>query len=164
MVPTVPAESFKPSTQRVIAAAATAGIELEVRRYPEGTRTAEDAAAAIGCPVDAIAKSIVLHDEQGPLLVFTAGGNRVSYAKVADLLGGGPVRRATAEEARTATSYAVGGTSPFGHPEPLRMLMDHTLEGFETVWASAGTPDTVFPITPAQLREATGATPADVAE
>ena len=157
-------QPLKSASVRVIDAAAAQGVEVVVSRFPEGTRTAADAAAAIGCAVDAIAKSIVLHDDEGALLVLTAGGNRVDYGKVAAVLGGGTVRRATAEEAREATGYAIGGTAPYGHPTPLRTLMDATLMDFEVVWAAAGTPDTVFPIAPQVLADTTGAPVADVAE
>ena len=157
-------QETKPATARVIAAAAAAGLDITVRQFPEGTRTAADAAAAIGCDVAAIVKSIVMHDDVGALLVFTSGRNRVDAGKVEAEIGGGAVRRATAEEARAATGYAIGGTAPFGHPAPLRMLVDRDLLEYEEVWAAAGTPDTVFPLTPRQLMAATRVPPADVAE
>jgi prolyl-tRNA editing enzyme YbaK/EbsC (Cys-tRNA(Pro) deacylase) len=156
--------SLHPNARRVIAAAAAAGVGIEVRRFPEGTRTAVDAAAAIGCPVDAIVKSIVLHADQGPLIVFTSGGNRVDYAKVEQALGVTGVRRADADEVRAATSFPIGGSAPFGHPAPVPLLMDRDLLALPEIWAAAGTPDTVFPVAPDVLRDATGATVADVAE
>jgi len=152
------------STRRVVEAAAAAGVSIAVRRFPEGTRTAADAAAAIGCPVAAIAKSIVLVGDDVPLVVLTSGANRVDYTKVAGVLGADAVRRATAEEAKAATGYAIGGTAPFGHPQPLTMLLDEDLLALPVLWAAAGTPDTVFPIEPRALLEATGARVADVAE
>ncbi|WP_108665185.1 YbaK/EbsC family protein [Euzebya rosea] len=157
-------QETKPATARVIAAAAAEGLDIAVTTFPEGTRTAADAAAAIGCDVAAIVKSIVMHDDVGPLLVLVSGRHRVDAGKVEAELGGGVVRRATADEARAATGYAIGGTAPFGHPAPLRMLLDRDLLQFEEVWAAAGTPDTVFPLTPQQLMAATGVEPADVAE
>jgi prolyl-tRNA editing enzyme YbaK/EbsC (Cys-tRNA(Pro) deacylase) len=156
--------SLHPNARRVIAAAAAAGVSIEVRRFPEGTRTAAAAAAAIGCPVEAIVKSIVLHADQGPLIVFTSGRNRVDYAKVEQALSVTGVRRADAEEVRAATSFPIGGSAPFGHPAPVPLLMDRDLLALPEIWAAAGTPDTVFPIAPDVLREATGATVADVAE
>jgi prolyl-tRNA editing enzyme YbaK/EbsC (Cys-tRNA(Pro) deacylase) len=156
--------SLHPNARRVIEAAAAAGVTVEVTRFPEGTRTAADAAAAIGCPVDAIVKSIVLQADQGPLIVFTSGGNRVDYAKVEQALGVTGVRRADADEVRAATSFPIGGSAPFGHPAPLPLLMDRDLLGFTQVWAAAGTPDTVFPVAPDVLLAATGAAVADVAE
>ena len=148
----------------MIAAAAQAGADIAVRRFPQGTRTAQDAADAIGCPVGAIAKSIVLTSDSGPVLVLTSGSNRVDYAKVALAIDATGVRRADADEARAATGFPIGGTAPWGHPQPLRVLCDQDLLAYEEVWAAAGTPDTVFPLTPAALLDLAGASPADVAE
>lgn len=153
-----------PSTQRVRAAAEALGVNVDIVRFPEGTRTAADAATAIGCDVAAIAKSIVLSSDRGPVLVLTSGANRVDYAKVAVALGAGGVRRADAEEARTATGYPIGGTAPFGHPAPVPILCDADLLAFDEVWAAGGTPDTVFAIGSDELVRSTGATVADVAE
>lgn len=152
------------NTRRVLDAAAAQGVAVDVTRFPEGTRTAADAAAAIGCPTAAIVKSIVLDSDDGPLVVLTSGANRVDYAKVAAVLGVGGVRRADADRAREATGYPIGGTAPFGHPRPVPMLLDRDLLAHDEVWAAAGTPDTVFPIAPHRLLEASGAQVADVAE
>lgn len=151
-------------SQQVVAAGAAAGLTIEVQRFPEGTRTAADAAAAVGCPVGAIAKSIVLMSDAGPVLVLTSGANRVDYDKVASALGITGVRRADANEAREATGYAIGGTAPWGHPSPLPILCDRDLTDYDEVWAAAGTPDTVFPLSPDDLVRASGAIVADVAE
>lgn len=151
------------NSQRVADAAAAAGLAIEVVRFPEGTRSAADAARAIGCDVGAIVKSLVLDSSQGPVLVLTSGANRADEAKVAALLGRERVRRADADAVRAATGYPIGGTAPFGHPARLPTLLDRDLLGFDTVWAAAGTPDTVFAITPHDLRAATGATVADIA-
>ena len=153
-----------PNSQRVIDAAAADGLRIEVRQFPEGTRTAQDAAGAIGCTVGAIAKSIVLMADDGPVLVLTSGSNRVDYGKVGGALGVSGVRRANADEARKATGFPIGGTAPWPHPEQLRVLCDEDLLSYDTVWAAGGTPDTVFPITPADLVRVAGATPANVAE
>ena len=153
-----------PNSQRVVDAAAAEGLHVDVRQFPEGTRTAQDAADAIGCTVGAIAKSIVLMADDGPVLVLTSGSNRVDYDKVATALAVGGVRRANAEEAREATGFPIGGTAPWPHPARLRVLCDEDLASYDTVWAAGGTPDTVFPITPADLMRIAGATPADVAE
>jgi prolyl-tRNA editing enzyme YbaK/EbsC (Cys-tRNA(Pro) deacylase) len=150
--------------RRLIDAAAERGVDVAVTRFPEGTRTARDAAAAIGCEVAAICKSIVLESDDGPLVVFTSGANRVDYGKVEAALAVTGVRRADAHAARAATGYPIGGTAPFGHPAPVRLLLDRDLLGFDEVWAAAGTPDAVFPIDPRRLAEATGAPVADVAE
>ena len=153
-----------PNTRRVIDTAAAAGAEITVQRYPQGTRTAADAASAIGCPVGAIAKSIVLMSDAGAVLVLTSGANRVDYAKVAAALSTSGVRQANADEARAATGYPIGGTAPWGHPAPLPILCDADLLAYDTVWAAAGTPDTVFPLPVAKLLELTAATTAEVAE
>ncbi len=153
-----------PNVRRAIAAAGELGIGLDVHHFPQGTRTADDAAAAIGCAVGAIVKSLVLGSADGPLMVFTSGDNRVSFAKVGAATGRAGIRRCDADEVRAATSYPVGGVSPFGHPAPLPTLIDRDLLDYEVVWAAAGTPHAVFPIAPHTLVEATGAVSADVAE
>jgi prolyl-tRNA editing enzyme YbaK/EbsC (Cys-tRNA(Pro) deacylase) len=148
---------------RVADIAAAHGLAITVQRFPEGTRTAEDAAAAIGCDVGAIVKSIVLTSDDGPLLVLTSGAHRADYDKVATAAGVSGVRRADADAARTATGFAIGGTPPWGHPSPLPILCDKSLLAYDEVWAAAGTPDSVFAVTPDDLLRITGATPADVA-
>jgi len=148
----------------VVEAAADLGLSIEVTRFPAGTRTAADAAAAIGCEVAAIAKSIVLGSDAGPVLVITSGANRVDPIKVERELGVSTVRRADADEARAATGFPIGGTAPFGHPGPVPTLMDADLLAHDVVWAAAGTPDSVFPIPPRALAEAAGATVAEVAQ
>lgn len=157
-------EDLKPASRRVVAAAAERGLDITVMRFPEGTRTAVDAAAAIGCEVAAIAKSIVLMSDDGPMLVLTSGSNTVDYAKVEAATGSTGVRRASADEVREATGYAIGGTAPFGHPTALTVLADGDLMALEEVWAAAGTPDTVFASTPDELVAAARASVADVAE
>lgn len=152
------------NTQRVIDAAAAAGLHIDVQQFPEGTRTAQDAADAVGCSVGAITKSIVLMSDGGPLLVLTSGANRADYVKVAAALGVSGVRRANADEARAATGYPIGGTAPWGHPQQLQVLCDEDLLSYDSVWAAAGTPDTVFPLSPQDLLRVAGATVADVAE
>lgn len=154
----------KASTRRVLEAASEAGLDVEVRTFPEGTRTAQDAAAAIGCPVAAIVKSLVFLDDDGAALVLVSGANRADTTRVASVLGAGPVRRADATAVRAATGFAIGGVAPLGHPEPIRLVMDVDLCSLDEVWAAAGTPDTVFAVDPAALREATGARVEAVAE
>jgi prolyl-tRNA editing enzyme YbaK/EbsC (Cys-tRNA(Pro) deacylase) len=92
-----------------------------------------------------------------PVLALTSGRNRVDPAKLAALCGAPDARKATADEVRTATGYAIGGTSPFGHPTPLRCFADPDLMGFDMVWAAAGTPESVFPIGPEELLRVAGA-------
>jgi prolyl-tRNA editing enzyme YbaK/EbsC (Cys-tRNA(Pro) deacylase) len=152
------------AADRFAGAAAAAGIALESQRFPEGTRTAEDAARAIGCDVAQIVKSLVFVADGVPVLALTSGRNRVDPSKLAALCGASDVRKATADEVRDATGYAIGGTPPFGHPQALRCFVDEDLMGFDEVWAAAGTPDSVFPLTPAELATAAGGTVAAFAQ
>ncbi len=153
-----------PSNERVVRAAAEAGLRIVVESFPEGTRTTEEAAKAIGCPVGAIAKSLVLDSDRGPVVVLTSGENRLDFGKVAAALGVEGVGRADAQRAREATGYPIGGTAPFGHPERLPMLFDRDLLAYQTVWAAAGTPKTVFAANPEELAKAAGAKVAEVAQ
>ena len=137
------------------------GISVEIREFPEGTRTAADAARAIGCEVAQIVKSLVFVAGTEPFLALTSGANRADLAKLAELVGGRTVRRADADEARSATGFAIGGTPPFGHPRPLRVFCDRDLLGHDVVWAAAGTPSSVFPIAPADLLRISRGEPAD---
>jgi prolyl-tRNA editing enzyme YbaK/EbsC (Cys-tRNA(Pro) deacylase) len=148
----------------IVQAGRSLGLDLEVREFPDGTRTAVDAARAVGCAVDQIVKSLVFVADDAPVLVLTSGGNRVDPAKVARRTGAAAVRKADADEARAATGFAIGGTPPFGHPHRLDVLVDRDLTRFEVLWAAAGTPRHVFPITPAALLDASGGLVADVAE
>jgi prolyl-tRNA editing enzyme YbaK/EbsC (Cys-tRNA(Pro) deacylase) len=143
-------------------AARGAGLEPEVRRFPEGTKTAESAARAVGCEIGQIVKSLVFMADGGPLLALTSGANRADPQRLAWLVGAAAVRRADPEEARAATGFAIGGTPPFGHPCPVTVLMDRDLLGYDRLWAAAGTPDAVFPIAPAELLRVTGAKVADL--
>ena len=122
-----------------------------VREFPEGVRTAADAARAVGCEVGAICKSLVFVREAdgAPLLVIASGANRVDEAALR-------VRKADAAFVREVTGAAIGGVPPFGHPAPLETLVDEDLLAYAEVWAAAGTPTHVFPIAPAQLVERTG--------
>jgi prolyl-tRNA editing enzyme YbaK/EbsC (Cys-tRNA(Pro) deacylase) len=140
-----------------------AGIDAQVVEFDQPTRTSADAAAAIGCSVAEIAKSIVFRGKASgqAVVVVASGDNRVSEAKVAAKLGE-PLARADADFVRTATGYAIGGVAPIGYSQPVKLLLDETLQRFETVWAAAGTPFSVFPVKPDQLRGLTGADWADV--
>jgi prolyl-tRNA editing enzyme YbaK/EbsC (Cys-tRNA(Pro) deacylase) len=150
--------------ERFREAAAGLGLSLQIERFPEGTKTAVDAARAVGCEVGQIVKSLVFMADRRAILALTSGPNRADTGKLAALLGADEVRRATADEARAATGFAIGGTPPFGHTRRLTVLVDRDLLGHPVVWAAAGTPDTVFPITPDELVGAAGGTVADLKE
>jgi prolyl-tRNA editing enzyme YbaK/EbsC (Cys-tRNA(Pro) deacylase) len=134
------------SVGRVIEAAAALGLDIAVQRFPEGTKTAADAAAAIGCPVAAIVKSLVFVVDEEPVVALVPGDKRLDPDLLAAAAGGGNVRRAGLEEVRAATGYAAGGTPPFGYLTPLRVFADVELKRQDPVWAAGGTPTTVFPI------------------
>ena len=140
-----------------------AGVDARVVEFDQPTRTSAEAAVAIGCTVAEIAKSIVFRggDSGRAIVVVASGDNRVSEAKVAASVGE-PLLRADAEFVRTATGYAIGGVAPIGHAQPVKLLLDVDLRRFAIVWAAAGTPFSVFPVTPDQLRSLTGADWADV--
>lgn len=134
------------------------GLTGQVVEFEQTTRTAADAAAAIGCEVGAIVKSIIFttkHSEQ-PVLVLTSGSNRVNEPLVESLVGE-KLGKADADFVRSATGFAIGGVPPFGHPPLPHTYIDETLLGYETIWAAAGTPNAVFPLTPADLQRLTGA-------
>lgn len=130
-------------------------LNTEIHFFPEGTKTAEDAAAAIGCPVSAIVKSLVFvlvtQWEEEPIVALVPGDLRLDTDKLADFTGADICRRATLDEVRDATGYAAGGTPPFGHATELRVFADPRLKRNDPVWAAGGTPATVFPIPVADL-------------
>ncbi len=149
------------SEERFQAAARALGVPVRLLRFPEGTRTAEAAARAVGCDVGQIVKSLVFMADGRPLLALTSGRNRADTDALGRLVGAEDVRRATPEEARRATDFAIGGTPPFGYPAPVRVLVDRDLMGYDELWAAAGTPNSVFPISPELLVAASGGEPAD---
>ncbi|HKA12284.1 MAG TPA: YbaK/EbsC family protein [Candidatus Dormibacteraeota bacterium] len=132
------------------------GLDFQVRTYPAGTRTAEDAARAIGCDVAQIVKSLIFTADGRPVVALVSGANRLNAGRLA-ALAGGRVSKADADLTREATGYAIGGVPPFGHANTLPVFMDRDLVHHEVVWAAAGRPDAVFPITPAQLAELSAA-------
>jgi prolyl-tRNA editing enzyme YbaK/EbsC (Cys-tRNA(Pro) deacylase) len=153
-----------PNVSRVMAAASDAGLRIEVERFPEGTRTAADAARAVGCDVAQIVKSLVFMADAAPVLALASGANRVDALRLGEALGAGEVRRADGDEARSATGFAIGGIPPFGHDRPLVVLVDRDLLSHERLWAAAGLPDAVFAITPDALVRASGGRVVDLAE
>jgi prolyl-tRNA editing enzyme YbaK/EbsC (Cys-tRNA(Pro) deacylase) len=126
-------------------------LDSEIRVFPEGTKTADDAARAIGCPVSAIVKSLVFVVDGEPVLALVPGDLRLDPDKLAAAAGGAMARRASLDEVRDATGFAAGGTPPFGHPSRLRVFADPELRRNDPIWAAAGTPTTVFPISISDL-------------
>jgi prolyl-tRNA editing enzyme YbaK/EbsC (Cys-tRNA(Pro) deacylase) len=153
-----------PNLGRVADAARAAGLEITIERFPEGTRTAADAARAVGCDVAQIVKSLVFVAGDGPILALVSGGNRVDLARLAAAAGTDAARRADGDEARETTGFAIGGVPPFGHARPVKVLVDRDLMTHQRLWAAAGLPDAVFAITPNDLLRASGGTVADLAE
>jgi len=139
----------------------TTDYGVNVKAFPAGTRTAGDAARAVGCELGQIVKSLVFVAGGRPVVVLVSGANRLDEAKLA-AVAGTPVAKADAETARSATGYSIGGVPPFGHATDLRVFMDGDLLGFAVVWAAAGRPDSVFEIEPGRLRELSKATVSDL--
>ena len=159
-----PAGSLHPNVARVAEHGRRAGLEMTVCRFPAGTRTAEDAARAIGCSVGQIVKSLVFVADGAPLVALVSGANRVDLSRLAAATGTGVARGADGDEARAATGYAIGGVPPFGHATSVPVLVDADLLGHPRVWAAAGLPDAVFAIDPADLVRVSGGTVAELAE
>lgn len=121
-------------------------LAADVRHFPEGTKTAEDAARAIGCPVAAIVKSLVFVVDDQPVVALVPGDMRLDTDALASVAGGDTARRASLDEVRKATGFSAGGTPPFGHATELPVYADPALKRNDPVWCAAGTPTTVFPI------------------
>jgi len=130
-----------PTALKVAARLRAAGLDVDVIELHASTRTAEEAAAAAGCELGQIVKSLVFADGDGPVLVLCAGDRRVDTALVGD-----EVRRASPDEVREATGFAIGGVPPLGHERSVRTLVDESLRRFATVWCAAGTPRAVFEV------------------
>ncbi len=147
----------KASVRRVEAALAERGFAFQVKEFPVSTRTSAEAAAAIGCAVGQIAKSLVFRGARSgqAVLIVASGANRVDPAKAEALLGEA-IGRADAEFVRAATGFAIGGVPPVGHDRPLATLIDRDLLAYDEIWAAAGTPNAVFRLTPEDLGQLTG--------
>ncbi len=146
--------SLKASARRVQEALAAQGFAFEVREFPDSTRTSAEAAAAIGCAVGQIAKSLVFRGAESgdAVLIIASGANRVDPAKAEALLGEA-IKRADADFVREATGFAIGGVPPLGHDRPLATLIDEDLLAFVEIWAAAGTPNAVFRLSPKDLSD-----------
>lgn len=147
-----------PRNREVQDALRRAGIGSEIVVLDEHARTAVLAAGQLGCPVAAIANSLVFVADGEPLLVMASGAARVDTDVIARAVGAGEVAKASAGQVRSATGQAIGGVAPTGHPLPLRTLIDEDLRAQEEIWAAGGTPDTVFALTFDQLVLLTGGT------
>lgn len=151
--------ALSPSAQRVQEFLNTTGLDCIVVEMAQTTRSAQDAARAVGCEVGQIAKSLLFQgaETREPLLVITSGANRVDEGRLGRTVGE-PVRKADAELVRRKTGFAIGGVPPAGHTEPLRVFIDKDLLAHPEIWAAAGTPQAVFKLTPEQLQQITGGT------
>ena len=150
---------LEPAEQRVADAAAALGLAVTIRKMAQSTRTADEAAAACGAPVGAIVKSLVFRGKASgrPLLLLVSGANRVDEAAVAAHIGEAIVRP-DAQFVREVTGYAIGGVPPLGHNQPLATYFDAALLEFAEVFAAAGTPRSMFAVSPQALAAATEAT------
>lgn len=153
-----------PQVQRVVDAAAAHELTLDVVEFPDGTRTAVDAAAAVGCEVGQIVKSLIFDVDGHIVLALTSGANRVDTTALAALAEGEHCGRADADGVREVTGFAIGGVPPFGHAHPVPAFLDPQLLTYDIVWAAAGTPRHVFPIEPAMLETIAGAVVGNFAE
>jgi prolyl-tRNA editing enzyme YbaK/EbsC (Cys-tRNA(Pro) deacylase) len=158
-----------PAQLRVQAAARAKGVDIEIRTFPDSTHTAEEAARAVGAELGQIVKSLVFaapRPDGGlvPVIALIAGPDRVDVARLAACVGEPGLRRATAREADALTGFTIGGIPPFGHRDPVRVVMDPGLEAWSVVWAAAGTPTAVFPIDPATLARLAEAVVVPIAE
>jgi prolyl-tRNA editing enzyme YbaK/EbsC (Cys-tRNA(Pro) deacylase) len=168
-----------PANERVRAYAQQRGVSIEIVAFDESTHTAQQAADAIGVELGQIVKSLVFmapvdatataaadadDGEVEPVMALVRGTDRVDIAKLATVSGRPRLRRASAKEAKAATGYSIGGVPPFAHVGPTLVVMDPALDGYEEVWAAAGTPTTVFALTPATLAMLTDALVAPCAE
>ncbi|WP_282607656.1 YbaK/EbsC family protein [Pelagibius sp. Alg239-R121] len=154
---------LKASSRRVQEALGTSGADFEVRVFPEGTRTAAEAAEAIGCEVAQIAKSLIFRAKESnrSILVIASGANRVDEKRLAALLGE-KIGRADPDFVREKTGFAIGGVPPVAHREAPVTFIDRDILNYDSIWAAAGTPNAVFPLKSAQLAGLTGGTIVDI--
>ena len=151
-----------PNTLRVIAAAREAGLEITTRRFPEGTKTAADAAAAIGVSVGQIVKSLVFSVDGEIVMAYVSGANQLDEKKLAAAAGGAKCSRVDADAVRAATGYPIGGVPPFGHSTQLRVFVDPDLLQYDEVWAAAGTWNDNFGAAPADIVRVAGGVVTDL--
>jgi prolyl-tRNA editing enzyme YbaK/EbsC (Cys-tRNA(Pro) deacylase) len=147
-----------PNVHRVQANLHAAGVDVNVRQIDEATPTAAAAAEYLGCEVGAIANSLIFMADGEPILVLTSGAHRVDTALLAQRIGVQKVSRATPDAVKTATGQVIGGVAPVGHPGPVRTYLDTALKAHHELWAAAGIPASLFPISYNDLLRVTGAT------
>jgi prolyl-tRNA editing enzyme YbaK/EbsC (Cys-tRNA(Pro) deacylase) len=150
------------NTRRVVDAAAELGLTISPRQFPDGTKTAADAAAAIGVDVGQIVKSLIFAVDGEVVLAYVSGRNQLDEARLAAAAGGVKCSRVDADTVRRTTGFPIGGVPPFGHETPLRAFIDPDLLGYDEVWAAAGTWNDVFPLAPADLVRASGGVVVDL--
>ena len=151
-----------PNVVRVTAAAKERGLEISTRRFPEGTKTAADAAAAIGVTVGQIVKSLVFGVDNEIVMALVSGSNQLDEKKLALAAGGAKCARVDADAVREATGYPIGGVPPFGHSTQLRVFVDPDLLQFDEVWAAAGTWNDNFGAAPADIVRVAGGVVTDL--
>ena len=151
-----------PNTLRVISAAREAGLEITTRRFPEGTKTAADAAAAIGVVVGQIVKSLVFGVDNEIVMALVSGSNQLDEKKLAAAAGGSKCSRVDADAVRAATGYPIGGVPPFGHSKQLRVFVDPDLLQYDEVWAAAGTWNDNFGANPNDIVRVAGGVVTDL--
>ncbi len=153
-----------PSAQKVADAAQELGLAIEIKEFEQTTRSAQEAADAIGCELAQIVKSLCFTVNERPIMALVSGSNQLDERKLAALCGVGrkQVQRASADAVKAATGFSIGGVPPFGHLTPMTIFVDEDLYQFETVWAAAGTPFAVFAIAPEELVRGCGGTAVDL--
>ncbi len=153
-----------PSAQKVADSARELGLDVEIVEFAQTTRTAQEAADAIGCEVAQIVKSLLFTVNGQPIMALVSGVNQLDFGKLAALCGVGrkKVKRPDADTVKAASGFSIGGVPPFGHASPLPVYVDEDLLQFDVVWAAAGTPFAVFAIAPNKLVEVCGGTAVDL--
>lgn len=150
--------------ERVVAVLRQVGVKVQILEFPQGTRTAREAAAAVGTTLAQIVKSLVFLADGRPVLALVSGANRADARKLAAAAGAQRVEKAGAEVVRDVTGFAIGGVPPVAHARPLPVYIDRDLMGFDVVYAAAGTSNTVFPIAPSSLQHLTAGVVLDLRE
>lgn len=153
-----------PTAQKVAEAARKLGLDISIKEFEATTRTAEDAASAIGCSAGQIVKSLLFVVDGRPVMALVSGANQLDENKLAALCGVGrkKVKRANADVVREVTGFAIGGVPPFGHRQKLLTYIDEDFWQFDLIWAAAGTPNAVFAIIPDELRRTTNGQKVDL--